>query len=300
MLRTIYSQFRERYRVVRDLRIEEGPGREVLLDRLVGEISRHLLPGHRELVLLDGLDEGGITGSTLVHHQLHIPDQLPRGIFFVMTSTFNTPLAVSSKQEVFQLFPHSSSNLYDLTVFVASQIEQRIFLSYMASSQVSPEALVASVVARSCGNFLCARYLVAEINRGTRHDLPLETSPLGLQRYYEALWHRLRLDHGESFWTNFLLAALMALTITGEPLSVQRILDLTGSRDRRQLRIALQLWEPCVRAALLNGEGEALYAFDHRSFEEFVAEKAEHPEEREALLRLRLQITERLWADAGR
>ncbi len=289
IVRNIRAQLSLRYRLGGGLH-EEDPRHG--FSNLLGELASHLLSGSREVILLDALDEAWEIGSAPRDYSFFLPDQLPTGVFIALTSPPGTLLPVGCAQHNLHIEAGSALNLSDLREFVSNQL---MVSNLNQQQEVDMASLSAAVAAGSGGNFQCARYLCSEIENGTYWNHFGEAVPPGLRGYYEAFWERLRATSEEIDWVGHLLPVVVALALSGEPLSTRRVAELTAYKNRRHLQQALRAWVPCLRGEFHPATGEMIHWFDHRSFEEFVADRADHRQDRLAIRRIRLEMTERLW-----
>jgi tetratricopeptide (TPR) repeat protein len=246
------------------------------LEHILTIVSRQLPAGQRAVILVSGLDQAepdplGGAGT----NALHLPITLPRGIYFVVSArTFAPALHIDTQYQILEVGPASSDNMADVAAFVAAKMGSPSIDAFITAQHLDRQSFIAMITARSEGNFLYLRHLLAEIESGAFERQTLNFLPQGLYHFYEDLWRRMR-DRDELRWISDHLPVMAILTNLAEPASVKRISAFSGIGEGRVLAV-LRDWESLITVSQVEllGRHEQRYQLYHSSFREFIATRS--------------------------
>ena len=245
---------------------------------LLGQVSKQLRDGQRVLVLVDALDEADRAGLAPGVNTLCLPDSLPLGIYFVVTSRREgeekVPLRVDCEQQTLFLENDSRDNLADVEEFVRKQLALQGIQDYLRSKALGEEEFVAQMVMKSEGNFMYLYYVIPEIANGSYAKREI---PQGLENYYQSHWSQLKAQDREA-WDQYKLPVIMALTVASEPVPLEALQAFSGVADTLRVLGVLREWKAFLheeRFPSAAGAEEKRYRLYHLSFLEFLKKKDE-------------------------
>lgn len=267
-----------------------------LLDRAAAKLRPR---GEKLLLLVDALDEADSRAILPGANTLYLPTDLPDCVFVVVTSRRGGyKLELRCPEHVIDLQTESAHNFADVRLFAESWLTHPGILCYLEAQGLAPSDFVDELVERSEGNFMYLHYVLPEIEHGGYATRSFATLPVGLARYYDDLWGRMR-DGDKAAWFDFKLPVLVALTIAREPISIDLISDFTGIDRRARIQEVLAEWSPFLQAVVVQ-EGEerqARYRLYHESFHDFIADKDQVREEGVDLVAANRKAADSLWRE---
>jgi AAA ATPase domain len=221
------------------------------------------------VIVIDGLDqtEPGFTQF--------MPNQLPRGVFFVVTTrpegVMARPLSFDASTETIA-FDHperAARNANDVTAFIESFISANDDMTgRIATLGMDRASFTAEVLARGRANFLYTKLLLKDILTGRIKiaDLDQGILPGGLENYYGICWKRMRERAGADFERRYLPVAAQ-LVSSARPRTVDWLVDVTHL-SRHEVMLVLDAWQPFFVPAV-PGSTESWRVY-HPSFQEFL------------------------------
>ena len=221
------------------------------------------------VILIDGLDQ------TAPGFARFLPKQLPRGVFFVVTTrpegTMARPLSFAAPTEAIALDhpERAARNAEDVASFIAGFISAngempgRIGALGMDRASFTAEAL-----ARGEANFLYTKLLLKDILAGrlTIAGLDRGALPGGLESYYAICWERMQERAGADFERRYLPVAA-SLVSSARPRTVSWLVGDTGL-SLREVMLVLDAWQPFFVPAV-PGSAESWRVY-HTSFRDFL------------------------------
>jgi hypothetical protein len=246
---------------------------------LLPEVSKSCASsGRRELILLDALDESGMTAQDHKNALDMLPERFPPQVYLVVTSRPG-PLAdlCAGRKDasVLVLDPSSADNLHDAAGFCVRELRDR-----MEVDEQTLERLGAMLASRSEGNFLVLKLFLARDTlkgRPTVTVIERESSELSgdVEREYERFFSR------------------MVQGVEDDPDKLARLDDILGAfvtarapASREQVCAVLGLkpayWDWAlgrVRQFLASGglrqeeRGAMTYRIYHETFREFLKKR---------------------------
>jgi CHAT domain/NACHT domain len=271
------------------------------LSSLLEKVSAKLQPGEKAILVVDALDEADSTLLARGANALYLPSTLPPGVYVVATSrrTEEAALRIECEQAVLYIEQDSAGNVADVRELVESKLPLPGIRSYLSAQSLDEAAFLAEMVAKSQGNFMYLRHVLPEVEAGVYKDRELSTLPIGLAGYYEDHWRRMR-RRDEKAWFDFQLPVLVALTVSREPISLDRIEEFSQVQDRRWILTVVKEWDQFLYTTLAEDDGgrpQKRYRIYHTSFQEFIARKDEVADERVSLTAAHGKIADSLWRE---
>lgn len=231
------------------------------LERLLRSAADKLGAGERLVVVLDALDEAGVTPG---HNVLGLPRYLPRGVYLVVSQR-PQPVQLPSDplpQPVY-LRANDPDNLADVDHFLHRLTTFGPLGSQLGARNGAADDF-ARIVAEKCeGNWQYLFHVVAEIRSGQRAPNDLAALPKGLVAYYAQYWNRWR-ERPE--WDTLYAPLLVTLAASFEPVPLPQLKRWAGvqASDYTVRRLLREDW----RAFILELNGER-YGPNHASLHEF-------------------------------
>ena len=267
--------------------------------RLLHEISTKLEPLEKLVLLVDAMDEVEEDVSLLSANLLLLPSNLPRGIYFILTSRkTDLQLRFECEQKKFVIAQDQAENLRDIEEFIMNKTNLLGIWEYLRSKSINKSDFLESLSGKSQGNFMYLKYVIPEIEKGNYYNLELIDLPDGLLNYYEDHWNRMR-RKSDSDWLKHKLPILIALSIAKEPISIDLISEFSQIRDIRRINATLLEWQQFLYQTKVEKAGisQRRWRVYHDSFREFIAKKEEVEGEHVDLTRAHGIIADALWDD---
>ncbi len=280
-LRNLCAQLIARHRLGVSSLPPEATKDSGFLTTLLGQVSKQLRDGQRIFVLVDALDEADRTGLAPGANTLCLPEALPGGVFFVITTRrdteVNLPIRIDCEQRTLFLEHDSQDNLSDVEVFVQNHLAMAGIQRYLQSRTLDDKVFVEEMVAKSEGNFMYLHCVLPEIANGFYAGRPLAEIPQGLENYYQDHWTRMK-KQDEDAWLRYKLPVIMALTVAAEPVPLDAVRAFSGVEDPVRVLSVLRDWQAFLHEDRVPGDKggeEKRYRLYHLSFLEFLKKKDE-------------------------
>jgi hypothetical protein len=239
------------------------------------------------VVLVDAIDEAS--------DQLLLPQKLPKGVFFVVTSRPRSELGLLTDDvaDVIDLddAQFREAVATDVRTYVMNHHREHAtqMPSRLAAWNVSLESFCALMVERSEGNFRYLVHVLSDIlsERMTPAQVgDITRLPKGLQQYYRSFWGWMRSVDPARFETEH-EPMVCLLAAAREPVSIAQLaywsstLGKTGwSRARPlnpgQVAAVIGEWRQFLNELILQS-GERRYHIFHSSFRDFLADELALP-----------------------
>lgn len=261
-------------------RIPPDSGRDAtFLLSLLKQASQKLEHGAKLIVVVDALDEAD--SPQMGGNPLYLPLLLPESCYIVVTTRptndpRSPPFKTLGEQEFFRLDDELAENQADAAKFIEQFLDRPGLEAYCRAHKLSGRNLVERLTQASEGNFMYLRYVLPEIESGQYHSLNAAELPIGLYRYYEDHWERMKGLGGEA-WFDYKLLIVAALTVVREPVSIELLETFSGISNRPRTREVIQEWSAFIEEKrVAKGDGsEVRYRIYHASFHDFLASKPE-------------------------
>lgn len=246
------------------------------LATLLAQVAARLDPGRKEVIVVDALDESETDGLPSGANPLFLPDSLPAGIFFVVTSRPKTDLPrTSGEPGELMLEGSSSQNIADVREYLGCHLGRSGIRHFVARQGLSEGSFVDLLTEKSEGNFMYLRHVLPAIDRGAYQDCSLAALPKGLADYYDDHWQRMRQLY-QVDWLEAALPVLAVLTVARAPLPFEVVAQFSQVSGRPRVRTVLEQWRPFLHLQEeedAEGRFEKLYSLYHTSFFDFMRRK---------------------------
>ncbi|MGW3248837.1 hypothetical protein [Streptomyces sp. NPDC001070] len=240
---------------------------DFLQDLLVDVAARRdeIRPGEPIVLVVDGLNETIPAGG---NNPLGLPMSLPEGVYVIASQRpVQVPLRVDVPRAVVVIEASSEGNMGDAREYLARVSRFPDVAAKLDEAEISADAFIDTLVAKSSGVWIYLHYVLAEIRRGRRSPADVAQLPTGLWHYYAQYWHEWQHNHPER-WAEFHLPALAVLAAEGEPLPSRMLAEFTGAPVGAIETLLEDDWRPFVQVE--ETEEGNLYRTFHDSLREFV------------------------------
>jgi hypothetical protein len=266
----IILRYNLEYRALPDRATADGG----FLLKLLSEVAK---PENRPVVvLIDAIDEVEDIGLPTGVNRLYLPQTLPEGVFFVVTTRPKADyrLLVDRRKDIY-LDDQDPNNLADVTRYIqrfiqinADRMEQRI-----AQWNVSKEEFIAVITEKSEGNFMYLRYVLPDIRDGrlTAGNVDdIRLLPQGLHEYYKRHWRAMKTEDMEKF-QKYYQPVVCILAVVREPVTIEQVSEWTGLLPL-QVKWVVDEWREFLNVDTMS-DGKQLYRLYHTSFQEFLRDE---------------------------
>ncbi len=245
------------------------------LVELLSEVAA-IRPNQETILLIDAIDEANDIGLTSYANRLYLPVELPKGIYFIITSREQTNyhLSVDNRQDIY-IKDNDPANLDDIYQYIGNY-----FLEYQEEMdnrivkwEISKSDFIKLLAEKSQGNFM---YLV-HVMRDIRDEQIFATTldnirnlPTGLRQYYQRHWQTLQ-EEDKAYFENFEKTIVCILASIHESVSVGQLMEWTRQSEL-DIRRTINKWREFLNADI-NEKGEVIYRIYHSSFQDFLREE---------------------------
>jgi hypothetical protein len=228
------------------------------------------------VVLVDALDEAEDAGLPAEANRLYLPQSLPRGVFFVLTSReqMDYRLDVHPREDLY-LRDDDPQNIEDVRQYVQNFLDahRAEMLDRISAWRVSESDFVELLTAKSQGNFMYLVHVLEDIRAGRLSPETVDNIqdlPRGLREYYQRHWRTMRNQDRERF-ERIYEPVLRFLATVREPVTISALQEWTNVEPPR-IRDVIREWRPFLNEEhRLNQEPQ--YRVYHASFQDFLAEE---------------------------
>jgi hypothetical protein len=234
------------------------------------------------VVLIDALDEADDVGLAPGVNRLYLPQALPAGVFFIVTTREEIiyRLSVDRPKDI-HLRDGNPQNLDDVRQyirnFIATNHDQ--MAPRIVAWGIDEAQFVEVITEKSQGNFMYLVYVLRDIHDGwlTNETVDdIQKLPLGLRKYYERHWQAMRAHNPDKFESLY-EPIVCTLAAVREPVSVVQIIEWTKHLVNVELsplrvRDVIQDWRQFLNEDK-SERGEALFRIYHASFQDFLKEE---------------------------
>jgi hypothetical protein len=231
--------------------------------------------GEPVVVLVDALDEAEDVGLAAGANRLYLPQVLPEGVYFVLTSReqIDYRLDVRRREDLY-LRDDDPQNLDDVRTYVRGflashpEMDERI-----RAWEIDSEEFLKLITDKSQGNFMYLVHVLEDIRSGALSPTTIDRIddlPKGLREYYERHWRSMR-DQDQERFEAIYEPVLRLLATVREPVTIANVEEWTKV-DPARVRDVIREWRPFLNEQP-GPNGEKLYRVYHASFQEFLAEE---------------------------
>ncbi|AFW93912.1 hypothetical protein ANA_C11129 [Anabaena sp. 90] len=259
------------------------------LSTLLTEATAKLSPNEKLIIVVDALDE--VKQDPGGENILYLPKTLPDHVYFFLTRRRYEPTqerlyTEGLKKESLDLTDskYEKENQHDIQEYIRFCLNndpehQAGLQTWIENKNISPDAFVQQLAAKSENNFMYLRYVLPAIAEGKYNDLNLNQLPQGLQDYYQTHWERMNMDDKAQKMKVIILYILVEFA---KPIPCNKIAAIT-EKDEFDVQKILDEWIEYLRKQ--PEDGYDCYSIYHASFLNFLKPKKElNPEKRKQLL----------------
>ena len=245
-----------------------------VLNRLLVEAAEKLKPDEKLVIAIDALDEVSTEGVTADTNLLHLPQDLPDGVYIVATSRRLKELSlVAMNLKTFDLEANSPANREDAVSYIQNSLQNARMQAAVARWDVDEKDFTAIMVDKSEGNFMYLRHVLPAIQAGLSKSGGMEELPQGLLNYYRHHWKQMRRQDDEKF--DALYKPVMCILATvKEAVSLDQIRNFTGI-DPSSIQRVIHEWFEFLGTETSKDTGQSLYRVYHTAFQEFLNKEIE-------------------------
>jgi len=228
------------------------------------------------VVLVDALDEAEDLGGAANANRLYLPQVLPRGVFFILTSReqYDYRLDVDRREDLY-LRDDDPENLTDVRSYLQSFIEEHEdeMRGRISAWDIDVDTFITELTGKSQGNFMYLVHVLADIRGGALSPESIDSIqnlPKGLRAYYQRHWRIMR-EQDQDRFERIYEPVLRILATVREPVALGAIQEWTHV-DAARIRDVIRDWRPFLNENQ-SEMGEPLYRVYHASFQDFLAEE---------------------------
>jgi len=249
------------------------------LEEILIKVSKRLIEKQKIVITVDGLDELSDLTQFEEKNILHLPEVLPKGIFFLMTmrnlkdDDVRMPLN-EGNSEIYPLEHDGVDNKADVLKYIEMSAKNEGIQEYLKKHSKKESDFIKKVEGKAEGNFMYLVHVLKEIEDGDYKDLKLNDLPQGLEGYYRDHWKRMTknisiVEEEVKYKTIYLLSDLKT------PVSAKTLGNIIKSNVKGAKIItvqkALEQWQQFLNISYKDNTKE--YALYHKSFSDFLKEK---------------------------
>ncbi|MCW6037343.1 ATP-binding protein [Spirulina subsalsa FACHB-351] len=290
-LGSICAQLIERYGLAYDLPLHPDNTRNGnFLSKLLTEAAAKT---DRLVIAVDALDEVDLSTQNRGQNVLYLPENLPKGVYFVLTKRPDfLPFVVAAPQQEFDMMSdeYYQANLADIQGFIRYRCQREPTQRWLAAQGVTEAEFIEFLAENSETNFMYLKYVLDDIEQGKYAALNLANLPRGLQQYYEQHWRRMGMVTKPLPRTK--LKIIYLLSKTQKPVSCDLLADF-AEEDPLTVQEVLDEWEQFLRHRIM--EDEEVYSIYHKSFQEFLFNRRTVQKAGVSLRDIELDIVDNLW-----
>jgi flagellar motility protein MotE (MotC chaperone) len=149
-------------RALMDGAIDQGAWHEFLYE--AARRRDETKPDEKIVIVIDALDEKIMSP---VHNPQGLPDRLPRGVYFILSSRpGGEPILTEAPQRLFVLEPESKENLADIRAYLERAFASENISRRLQAANIPIERLINALVKTSSGIWASATNTVSHIEQG--------------------------------------------------------------------------------------------------------------------------------------
>ena len=262
--------------VIYDLEYQELP-RTARIDscfmvRLLAEAATKVC-GKPIVIVVDALDESDTSNLQPDANWLLLPQDLPDGVFFVVTTRerHEDRLCVNRRKDI-SLLDMDPRNLEDVLHYIKNYLAENesSMIPKIEQWGMEPDSFVTLLVEKSEGNFQYLHFVLPDIREGrlTLQNLERpEALPQGLRAYYQRHWRTMKAKDIE-YYKKIQRPVLCILASAREPVSLDMLAVWTKLNGYEILDL-IKKWREFLNVRR-SDDGKRLYHIYHTSFVDFL------------------------------
>ncbi len=232
------------------------------------------------VIVIDALDEVEDTGVSANDNRLLLPNALPEGIFFLITTRpkYEYRLNVDNRRDIFisDNDPRNQQDIKDyMNAFLKSH--QQKMSQRMVELQVTEEDFISLIIEKSQGNFMYLVHVLRDIREGVLsiHTMgSIYKLPKGLKEYYQRHWRFMRAQEPDRF-RNYYEPVVCILATAREAVPVSQIVEWTKNKwpqlNAGEIREVIRHWWEFLNEDA--SQEPPCYRVYHTSFQDFLKEE---------------------------
>ncbi len=245
-----------------------------VLNRLLVEAAEKLKPDEKLVIAIDALDEVSTEGVTADANLLHLPQDLPDGVYIVATSRRLKELSlVAMNLKTFDLEANSPDNRQDAAAYIQNSLQDASMQAVVRKWDVTEDVFIDNIVEKSEGNFMYLRHVLPAIKAGDFKSGGLEELPRGLLNYYRHHWKKMRRQDENKFDVLYKPVVCILATVK-EAVSLDQIHNFTEI-DPLKIKDVIYEWYEFLDTETSKEHGQSLYRVYHATFQEFLFKEIE-------------------------
>lgn len=271
------------------------------LSTLLTQATAKLSPNEKLIIVVDALDE--VKQDPGGENILYLPKTLPDNVYFFLTRRRYEPTqerlyTEGLKKESLDLTDskYEKENQHDIQEYIRfclnNDPEHKAGLqTWIENKNISPDAFVQQLAAKSENNFMYLRYVLPAIAEGKYNDLNLNQLPQGLQDYYQTHWKRMNMNNSSKEMRVMILFILVEI---GTPISGEMISEIIN-KDECHVQDVLDEWIEYLKLQTI--DEDICYSIYHASFLDFLKGKREFKATRKLFEEVNKRIADYLKQD---
>ncbi len=274
-LGNVCAQLILRYDLKHSLLPEEATKDSGFLSQLLAEVAAKK-EAHPAVILVDALDESEDIGLFPGANRLYLPQTLPEGIFFVITTREKADyrLVVDRRKDIY-LRDDDPHNLEDVRQYIRNYLaeHQAQMVARIQQWGVAEDEFVSVITEKSQGNFMYLVHVLRDIKDGkltTTNVDNIRKLPQGLREYYQRHWRAMKAQDAERF-DKYYQPVVCILATVREPVTVDQVTEWTKLAPMRVKEVIAE-WREFMNTDERE-DGEPLYRVYHASFQDFLMDE---------------------------
>lgn len=274
----ITSQLKEKYQLTYNDLPKNYDKDGGYLEETLLEASKTLPKKEKLVIVVDGLDELSDLTKFRKENILHLPEVLPKGIFFLMTmrdieDDVRMPNNEGSN-EIYSLAHDGEENKADIKEYIKQISKNEGIQEYLKKHSKKERDFIKEIEKKADGNFMYLFHVLKEIEDGIYKDTKLNDLPQGLEGYYKDHWERM-MDVSDEM-KEVKLKVIYVLGVLEIPTSAKLLTDII-KQDLESVK-QFQVQEIINQWRQFFNEGEEVfdniatktYSIYHKSFLDFL------------------------------
>ncbi len=228
------------------------------------------------IVLLDALDEAEDSSLAPNTNFFYLPQSLPEGVFFVITTREQTDyrLFVDRREDIY-LHDDNPANLEDVRQYIRNYVQDyhALMAHRIREWGKTDNEFVDIITEKSQGNFMYLVYVLRDIRDGkiTATNLGnVRELPQGLRAYYQRHWRVMRAQDAERF-DKYYQPVVCLLATAQESVSVALLAEWTELAPSEVSKV-IEQWREFLNVDRIDLKDE-FYRLYHSSFQEFLKDQ---------------------------
>lgn len=243
------------------------------LNQLLSESSEKLAEGEKLLIGIDALDEVDMIEIPESANVLYLPQSLPEGVFFVVTTRHKFDIRVQViNSESLDIEAASPNNQEDARQYIESRLSDDKIQQRIKEWEVTEKEFVDTILKKSEANFMYLKYVLLDIRKGDFKEGKLDELPDTLIGYYRRHWKQMKSKNAETF-EKFQQSVVCVLATVKEAISINQVSNFTDL-EFTKIRDVIREWFEFLYEEF-SEEQKPLYRIYHSSFQEFLQEEVD-------------------------